>query len=189
MKKLLFWWSKLKSTFWFVPVLIIAFGIALALWLVYLDSTSAVNPQGGWKYLFPSSPDAAKGILSIIAGAMIGVAGTVFSITLVALTLASSQFGPRLIKNFMYDRINQVVLGTYVSLYIYCLIVLNSVKDTDQFEFVPIISVFFALVMTIANIVLLIIFMNHVANSIQADNIIGKISTHLSVNLKNLFPA
>jgi len=188
MKKLLFWWSKLKSTFWFVPVLIIAFGIALALWLVYLDSTSAVNPQGGWKYLFPSSPDAAKGILSIIAGAMIGVAGTVFSITLVALTLASSQFGPRLIKNFMFDRINQVVLGTYVSLYIYCLIVLNAVKDTDQFEFVPIISVFFALVMTIANIVLLIIFINHVANSIQADNIIGKISTHLSVNLKTLFP-
>ncbi|EPR67141.1 DUF2254 domain-containing protein [Cyclobacterium qasimii] len=188
MKKLLFWWSKLKSTFWFVPVLIIALGIALPFWLVYLDSTNAFEPKGGWKYLFPSSPNAAKDILSTIAGAMIGVAGTVFSITLVALTLASSQFGPRLIKNFMYDRINQTVLGTYVSLYIYCLIVLNTVKDTDQLEFVPIISVFFALVMTIGNILLLIIFIHHVANSIQADNIIGKISKNLSTNLKVLFP-
>jgi len=188
MKKLLFWWSELKSTFWFVPVLIITLGISLALWLVYLDSESAINPEGGWKYIFPSSPDAAKDILSIIAGAMIGVAGTVFSITLVALTLASSQFGPRLIKNFMYDRINQTVLGTYLSLYIYCLMVLNAVKDTEQLEFVPTISVFFALLMTIANIVLLIIFMHHVASSIQADNIIGKISKNLSLNLKNLFP-
>ena len=188
MKKLLFWWSKLKSTFWFVPVLIIALGIALPFWLVYLDNTHAFEPKGGWKYLFPSSPNAAKDILSTIAGAMIGVAGTVFSITLVALTLASSQFGPRLIKNFMYDRINQTVLGTYVSLYIYCLIVLNTVKDTDQLEFVPIISVFFALLMTIGNIVLLIIFIHHVANSIQADNIIGKISKNLSKNLEILFP-
>ena len=88
----------------------------------------------------------------------------------------------------MYDRINQTVLGTYVSLYIYCLIVLNTVKDTDQLEFTPIISVFFALLMTIGNIVLLIIFIHHVANSIQADNIIDKISKNLSQNLKTLFP-
>ncbi|WP_339902600.1 DUF2254 domain-containing protein, partial [uncultured Cyclobacterium sp.] len=188
MKKLLFWWSKLKSTFWFVPVWIIILGIALPFWLVYLDSIQAIEPMGSWKYLFPGSPDAAKNILSTIAGAMIGVAGTVFSITLVALTLASNQFGPRLIKNFMYDRINQTVLGTYVSLFIYCLIVLNTVKDTEELEFIPIISVFFALVMTLANIVLLIVFIHHVANSIQADNIIGKISKNLSQNLKTLFP-
>lgn len=188
MKKLLFWWSKLKSTFWFVPVWIIILGIALPFWLVYLDSMQTIDPKGPWKYLFPGSPDAAKNILTTIAGAMIGVAGTVFSITLVALTLASNQFGPRLIKNFMYDRINQTVLGTYVSLFIYCLIVLNTVKDTEEFEFIPIISVFFSLVMTLANIVLLIIFIHHVANSIQADNIIGKISKNLSKNLKTLYP-
>lgn len=188
MKKLLFWWTELKSTFWFVPVFIILVGIALAIGLVYWDSYSGFEPSGSVKFFFPGSPDAAKGILTTIAAAMIGVAGTVFSITLVALTLASSQFGPGLVKNFMYDRINQTVLGTYVSLFIYCLIVLNTVKDTGELQFVPQFSVAFALMMAVANIVLLIVFIHHVANSIQADYIIGNISAKLFRNLTQLFP-
>ncbi|NHE59252.1 DUF2254 domain-containing protein [Cyclobacterium plantarum] len=188
MKKLLFWWSELKSTFWFIPVFIIISGITLAIGLVYWDSNSEFEPSGAIKYFFPGSPDSAKDILTIISGAMIGVAGTVFSITLVALTLASNQFGPRLVKNFMYDRINQTVLGTYVSLFIYCLIVLNTVKDTGEMQFIPLFSVAFALLMAIANIVLLIVFIHHVAISIQADHIIGNISINLSRHLAQLFP-
>ncbi|WP_154858468.1 DUF2254 domain-containing protein [Cyclobacterium xiamenense] len=188
MKKLLFWWSELTSTFWFIPVFIIFIGIVLAVSLVYVDSYSGFDPSGGVEFFFPGSPDAAKNILTTIAAAMIGVAGTVFSITLVALTLASSQFGPRLVKNFMYDRINQTVLGTYVSLFIYCLIVLNTVKDTGNLQFIPLFSVAFALMMAIANIVLLIVFIHHVATSIQADYIIGNISAKLFRNLTHLFP-
>jgi len=90
MKKLLFWWSELTSTFWFIPVFIIFTGIVLAVSLVYADSYSGFEPSGGVEFFFPGSPDAAKNILTTIAAAMIGVAGTVFSITLVALTLASS---------------------------------------------------------------------------------------------------
>lgn len=188
MKKLLFWWSELKSTFWFVPVFIIFLGVLLAFGLVYGDNLSQFEPVGGVGFFFPGSPDAAKGILTTIAAAMIGVAGTVFSITLVALTLASNQFGPRLVKNFMYDRINQTVLGTYVSLFIYCLIVLNTVKDTGAMQFTPVFSVAFALMMAIANIVLLIVFIHHVATSIQADYIIANISGNLHRNLTRLFP-
>jgi uncharacterized membrane protein len=84
-------------------------------------------------------------MLTIIAGAMIGVAGTVFSITLVVLTLASSQLGSRLVRNFMYDKLNQVVLGTYVSSFVYCLIILSSLKENENFHFVPAISVFVVL--------------------------------------------
>jgi len=188
MKKLLFWWSELKSTFWFVPALIIFIGITLAAGLVYWDSNADFEPGGAIRFFFPGSPDAAKDVLTIISSAMIGVAGTVFSMTLVALTLASNQFGPRLVKNFMYDRINQTVLGTYVSLFIYCLIVLNTVKDTGEMQFIPLFSVAFALLMAIANIVLLIVFIHHVATSIQADFIIGNISAKLSHNLTRLFP-
>ncbi|SHM30606.1 Uncharacterized membrane protein [Cyclobacterium lianum] len=188
MKKLLFWWSELKSTFWFVPVFIILSGIFLAVMLVYWDSQSDFDPSEVTKFFFPGSPDAATDILTIISGAMIGVAGTVFSITLVALTLASNQFGPRMVKNFMYDRINQTVLGTYVSLFIYCLIVLNTVKHAGDMEFIPYFSVAFSLLMAIANIILLIVFIHHVATSIQADYIIGNISLNLSHSLKSLFP-
>ncbi|MCF8399055.1 MAG: DUF2254 domain-containing protein, partial [Bacteroidales bacterium] len=121
MKKLLFFWNKLQATFWFVPVLIILFSILLAIGFVYLDQNIAFSQGGLERFFFVHSVDSARSILSTISGAMIGVAGTVFSVTLVALTLASSQLGPRLIKNFMYVRLNQIVLGSYVSTYLYCL--------------------------------------------------------------------
>ncbi len=188
MKKLLFSWDELKSTFWFFPVLIIFLAIVLAFGLIYIDSVSSFEPGGMAQYLFAGSADSARRVLSIISAAMIGVAGTVFSITLVALSLASSQFGPRLLKNFMYDRINQVVLGTYISTFIYCLIVLNSIKGNEQYTFVPSFSVLFALIAAVANIVLLIVFIHHIAVSIQADNVISKVSESLAGNIENLFP-
>jgi uncharacterized membrane protein len=127
-------------------------------------------------------------VLSVISGAMIGVAGTVFSITLVALTLASSQFGPRLLRNFMHERINQVVLGTYISTFLYCLMVLNVIKDNDEIEFIPFFSVFLAILAAVANIILLIIFIHHISVSIQADKVISDISVALSKNLKHMLP-
>lgn len=106
MKKLLFFWNELKATFWFVPVLIILFSILLSTGLVYFDSIVNLPQHKLLRFFLVVSADSARSILSTISGAMIGVAGTVFSVTLVALTLASSQFGPRLIKNFMYVRLN-----------------------------------------------------------------------------------
>ena len=188
MQKITFFWNELRSTFWFVPVLIIAAAISLALGLLFLDSQTEVSQEGIGRYLLTGSADSARSILTTISGAMIGIAGTVFSITLVALTLASSQFGPRLIKNFMYDRINQVVLGSYISTYIYCLIVLNTIKDNDVVVFIPEFSTLIAQVAALANIILLIIFIHHIAMSIQADKIISDISQSLSQNIKVLFP-
>ncbi len=101
MKKLLFFWNELKATFWFVPVLIILLSILLAIGFVYIDQITTFSQEGLGRFFFVNSVDSACSILLIISGAMIGVAGTVFSVTLVALTLASSQLGPRLIKNFM----------------------------------------------------------------------------------------
>jgi uncharacterized membrane protein len=188
MKKLLFSWDELKATFWFIPVLIIVTALCLAFGLIYIDSVAEFQPGKTARYLFTGSADSARQVLSIIAGAMIGVAGTVFSITLVVLSLASSQFGPRILKNFMYDRINQVVLGTYISTFIYCLIVLNSIKGGDDFTFVPIFSVLFSLIVSVGNIVLLIIFIHHTAVSIQADNIIANIYESLSGSIKKIDP-
>ena len=187
MKKLLFLWDKLTSTFWFVPVLIILTAIGLAFGFVYLDSRLALSPNGMGRYLLTSSAGSARSVLTTIAGAMIGVAGTVFSITLVALTLASSQLGPRLIRNFMYDRLNQVVLGSYIALFIYCLLVLNTIKETEDLVFLPSFAILLALVGAVGNIVLLIVFIHHIAVSIQADKVVSDISTAMSAHIRNLF--
>ncbi len=188
MKKLLFLWEELKTSFWFIPTLIIAAAIGLAIGFLYLDNLIDFQPSGIIQYIFTGSADSARAVLSTISGAMIGVAGTVFSITLVALTLASSQFGSRLLRNFMHERLNQIVLGTYISTYVYCLIVLNTVKETDQISFIPTFSVFVAILAAVANIVLLIIFIHHIAISIQADKVISDISASLSKNINALFP-
>lgn len=189
MKKVLFFWSELTSTFWFIPVFSILVALFFAFGLLYWDSQVTIDPDGFYQYLLTSSPDSARSILTTISGAMIGVAGTVFSITLVALTLASSQFGPRLIKNFMYDRLNQVVLGAYVSTFMYCMIVLTAMRESTETVFIPSIAIFFVLIVTLGNIILLIVFIHHISSSIQADKIIAGISSTLSKTIKIQFPS
>jgi uncharacterized membrane protein len=188
MKKPLFYWMELKATFWFVPVFIIFMAVFLSIALVSLDNRVSIAHEGWVRFFLVNSSDSARSILSTISGAMIGVAGTVFSVTLVALTLASSQFGPRLIKNFMYVRLNQIVLGSYVSTYLYCLLVLNALRDNDGYSFVPSISILFAIFAAVANIILLIVFIHQIAVSIQADRVISDISSLISKQVELLFP-
>jgi uncharacterized membrane protein len=188
MKKLLFFWNELKSTFWFIPVLIILLSILFSIGFVFLDENIEMYKDGLPKYFLVNNPDSARSILSTISGAMIGAAGTVFSVTLVALTLASSQFGPRLIKNFMHVRLNQVVLGSYISTYLYCLLVLNAIKETDGDVFIPSVSILVAIVVAILNIILLIVFIHNIAISIQADKVVSDISDFIAKQVVTLFP-
>jgi uncharacterized membrane protein len=188
MKKLMFFWNELKASFWFVPVIIMLFSVLLAIGFVYADQITTFSQKGLRTFFFVNSVDSARSILSTISGAMIGVAGTVFSVTLVALTLASSQLGPRLIKNFMYVRLNQIVLGSYVSTYLYCLIVLNAIQESNGNTFIPVLSILVAIIAAIANIILLIVFIHQIAVSIQADKVISDISLYLSKQVKMLFP-
>lgn len=188
MKKIQFFWNTLKSSFWFIPVLLIIVSNPIAIGVIYLDYGIDLAQDGGMQFLFVSSADSARSILSTISGAMITVAGTVFSVTLVALTLASSQFGPRLIKNFMSVRLNQVVLGSYVSTYLYCLIVLNSIMEMDGFTFIPSLSILLAIILAVINIILLIVFIHRIATSLQADKVISDIHEFISSQVKSLFP-
>lgn len=138
--------------------------------------------------MYLSSPTGARSILSTIAGSMITVAGVIFSITLVALTLTSSQFGPRILSNFMGDRINQFVLGTFTSTFLYCILILRSVRGSDSYSFTPQISVNVALLLAIMAILVLTFFVHHVASLIQAQNIIERVSHEQLESLNKLFP-
>ncbi len=185
--KLLNLWDSLETSFWFLPLLIVLGSILVSFGLIYLDSLIEYQPSGFFLYFYTGGAESARSILSTMAGAMLGVASTVFSITLVALTLATSQFGPRLLRNFMHDRLNQVVLGTYVATFIYCLLVLRTVKSNEEISFVPNVSTLFAIVLAIGNIFLLIAFIHHISVSIQAGQVIHKVSVNMAENIKRLF--
>jgi len=119
---------------------------------------------------------------------MISVAGVVFSITIVVLSLASSQFGPRLIRNFMNVRANQMVLGTFVSTFTYGVLVLRTVNATVEARFVPGLCVTIAIVMSLLSLAVLIYFIHNVSESIQAQNIIARVRRDLDNAVDRIFP-
>ena len=159
----------------------------MAFSMVILDRDLHVESLRFYGFMYAVSPEGARSVLSTIAGSMMTVAGVTFSITIVALNLASSQFGPRLLRNFMEDRSTQFVLGTFVSSFIYCLLVLRSVYTVGQNTFVPSFSVTFAVILAFLNVGVLIYFIHHIATSIQADHIIATVSRELHRSIRRIF--
>ena len=132
-------------------------------------------------------PEGAMTLLSTIAGSMITIAGVVFSITIVALTLASAQFGPRLLGNFLRDRGNQIVLGTFVATFLYCLLVLRTIH-VDPNGYTPYWGTLVGLLLAVCSLGVLIFFMHHIAISIQAPNLIAAVYRELEEGMERLFP-
>ena len=127
-------------------------------------------------------------MLSTIAGSMMTVVGVTFSMVLVALALASSQYTSRILRNFMRDRVTQIVLGVFAGIFIYCLIVLRTIRSGDEGGFVPSLAVFFAVVLAIGGISALIFFIHHIASSIQASSIIASVADETLAAVDRLFP-
>ncbi len=165
-----------------------AIAIALSFGLVHVDAAvgAEVVRELAWIYTF--GPEGARAILSAIASSMITVAGLTFSITMLTLQLASSQFGPRLLRNFMRDRGNQIVLGTFISTFVYCLLVLRTVRGTEGSSFVPHFSVAFGLMLAIASLAVLIYFIHHVASSIRIETVLSELAAEACATIDRLYP-
>jgi len=137
MMKLRHWWQQIRSSFWFIPAAIVLGAVVLATVLIAVDATVDLNFVERWPLFFGAGAAGARGLLATVAGSMVTVAGVVFSITLVALSLTSSQYTSRVIRIFMRDRLNQVVLGVFVGIFAYCLVVLRAIRGGDEGGFVP----------------------------------------------------
>lgn len=166
----------------------VVLAIGLSFITIAIDQSREINIIGelGWAYSL--GPNGSRAILSAIAGSMVSVATTAFSIMIVALQLASSQFGPRLLRNFMQDTGNQVVLGTFISTFVYSLMVLRTINGVEENEFVPHIAVTCGIGLAISSIGVLIYFIHHSASSIQVDQVIKKVGIDLDDAIDRLFP-
>jgi uncharacterized membrane protein len=182
------YWETVRSSLWFLPAFLAAGAAALAGLTLYIDD--AWSPlwlrESGW--IYTGSAEGASTILGTIAGSMITIAGVVLSLTLVALTLASSQFGPRLLRNFMRDAVNQVTIGAFVSTFLYSLLVLRAIRLQTGNTFVPQLSVTVGMSLALLSLGLLIYFVHHVATSIQADDVVARVAGELSASIDRLFP-
>ncbi len=188
MSRLQRWWLDLNSSLWFVPSLMVLGAIVVAYFLVHLDDSIGHEWTKRHPLLFGAGADGARGMLSAIAGSMITVAGLIFSLTLSTLAQVSSQYTSRLLRNFMRDRSNQVVMGFFVSIFVYCLAVLRTIRGGDERVFVPSLAVAFGLLLALVSIGMLIFFIHHIASSIQAANVIGGAAQETERTFDKLFP-
>jgi uncharacterized membrane protein len=187
--QILKYWERLRSSFWFLPALMVGGAVALALATVALDEAVMVNDWlRSQHWVYAGGAEGASLMLGTIASSMITIAGVVFSMTLVALSLASSQLGPRLLRTFMRDRTNQVVLGTFISTFVYCLLVLRTIRRADEVAFVPHLSVTIGVLFAIASLGVLIYFIHHVSVSIQANEVVARVAAELIQGVDHLFP-
>jgi uncharacterized membrane protein len=181
------WWG-LKGSLWFVPSLMVLVAGGLAAALVAAEGALGLDLAGALPRLFGAGAEGARAMLSAIAGSMITVAGVVFSVTLVALSLAATQYSPRVIRTFMHDRPTQSVLGVFVGVFVYCLIVLRTIRGGDDGSFVPSLAVFGGMVFALVAIGFLVFFIHHLAGAIEASSILARLALATTHSIDVLYP-
>ena len=175
----------LRTTLWVVPAAMVAAAILLFGVTYGLDRAIANGRLSLPGWAIAGEADASRQVLIGIAAAVITVAGVMFSITILALQLASQQFGPRMLRNFIRDVGTQVSLGAFVGTFVYSVLTLGSVAHGSA-GFVPHLSVTVALVLTLGDLGVLIYFIHHVATSIQVTSVIAGIARDFRSTLRTL---
>lgn len=186
--RLLATWDHLRSSFWFVPTIMAVGAIVVSFAMTTLDAAIDERVSSRTELVYHFGPEGARAILSAIASSMITVAGLTFSITMLTLQLASSQFGPRLLRNFLRDRGNQIVLGTFISTFVYCLLVLRTVKGVEGASFVPHLSVAVGVFLAIISLAILIYFIHHTAHSIRIETLLATLAGETRAAIDRLHP-
>ena len=182
-------WATLRASYWFVPsVMTITAGV-LAVVTITLDRAIEKEAAQEIPWVFSGGPEGARAVLEVIAGSVMTTAGIVFSVTIAALSLAASQLGPRLLQNFMRDTGNQVVLGTFIGTFLFCLLVLRTIRGEDAGDFSPPISVTAGVVLALASLGVLIYFIHHVSISIQAPHVVAEVGGELGRLVDRAFEA
>jgi len=188
MHRLKLLWISASASFWFLPYIIVALSIALGMTLLRMEDSALAQWMQSKPEVFGASASGAREMVSTIASSMMAVVGIVFSITLVAIALASTQYSSRVLPTFMRSRITQSSLGIFAGIYVYCLIVLRGMYGENESAYVPILAVTVAALLALLGVVMLVYFIHHIALSIQASTILALIREETVGSLTTLFP-
>jgi uncharacterized membrane protein len=184
-------WISVRDSFWFLPGVLCLLAVALAEALIALDRRVDEVELGPAAVLATRIGEAgSRDVLGAIAGSVLSVAATSFSITIAVLATASSTYGPRLVRNFMNDRGNQFVLGVYAATFLFCLLTLRSIREPGGADevFVPHLAVNVAVLLAVLSIGVLVWFINHIADSVQVGTLARRVRTELVEAVHRLYP-
>jgi len=178
----------LRTSYWFIPGGLVILSIASAYVALWADSIWGKEFVEWIPSLENASADGVRALLSTVATSVLALAGVTFSATMVALTLASGQFGARLLRNFIREVPNQVTLGVLLGNFLLCLIVLRSVRGDADAASIPHIGATLAFASTLLNLAMFIYFIHNLALSLQADEIVRKVFVELQESIDRFFP-
>ncbi len=194
-------WLSVNASYWFYPALFSTVAFFLSFATIWLDRNGASEWLADFSWIQPSRPEGARNFLTVISGSMIGVASTVFSITIAAVAYASGNYGPRLLTNFMEDKGNQLSLGVFIATFVYALMVLRVVRGEDERAmsaadaaattlpgFTPQLSLLVAIAMAIWAVAVLVYFLHHIPASIRINTVLAGIGRRFVRDVKSRFP-
>lgn len=170
--------EKLRSSLFFVPTLLVILGAGLAQAMIGADSAIG-DDAGGLPFVLTSTVDSAREVLGVVASATITVAGIAFSVSLLVIQQASSQYSPRVVHSLFRDPFNRRVMGVAVGTFTYCLIALRAVRsplEEGGEPVVPNLTVALAVVLGVGAILAIVAFIDHNAHTMEASQILGRIS-------------
>lgn len=198
--RLLKLWQTVNASYWFYPALFAIAAVLLAQVTVWLDRNGWADFLNQMAIIQPARPDGASNMLTVISGSMIGVASTVFSITIAAVAYASGNYGPRLLTNFMEDKGNQLSLAVFIGTFVYAITVLRTVRVSGEGTlnpapdattlpgFVPQLSLLVAYILMALAVAVLVYFLNHIPASIRINTVLEGIGKRLIRDIEKNFP-
>jgi uncharacterized membrane protein len=181
-------WTRLLESLWFVPIAIGLASIVLAMVMVEISARIDPDVLARFPRIFGASADSSRSLLSSIAASVITVVGVTFSLTMVAVTQASAQYTSRILRTFMRDRATQIVLGVFVGIFAYCLLVLRTIRSADESPFVPSLAVVLGIVFALAAMGAHIYFVHHMATTLQVSSLLERVGRETVRAVDRLFP-
>lgn len=186
------WWLNLVDTlrggFWFVPMLMGVAAVLAAAGLVTIDLWQDSRGAQGVRWLNVGTPDNARTLLLAILASTLTVLTVTFSVTIVAMTLASTQFGPRMLWNFTENRGTQVTLGVFVATCFYCVTVVGVLGRFDPEGRSPALAVAGAQVLAVVSLTFLVYFIHHIAVSIHASQVVAAVAAEVDRAIERWYP-
>jgi uncharacterized membrane protein len=184
--------ESLRAQLWPVPSIAIAVAIAIGIGLPIVDEAIDDDlPAWLTVYLFQGGADAARAVLQAISGSLITVTALTFSLTVVTLQLASSQFSPRLLRTFTSDGLVHATLGLFLGTFVYSLTVLRTVRTGDDTRdvFIPQMSTTLAYVLAVASVIALVVFLAHLVRELRIETMLTTVHSEAAAELDRSYPA
>lgn len=181
-------WNRWRSSLWVVPAGMVVAAFVSAIGMVQLSAFVPRDLLIRFPRLFGADAQSSRSMLSTIAGSMATIAGVTFSITIVAVAQASSQYTSRILRNFLSDRPSQIMLGMLAGTFVYCLVLIRTIRGEVDLLFIPGLGVLGAFALAIASIGFLVYFIHHIAESLQASQVLARVRRETIAVIDRSYP-